>query len=149
MKKLLFQTDADLTATVLRVVLSLVILPHGLQKLVGAFNGYGFDATMNYFTETVGLSWALGLLVILIESVGMILLLVGLFTRGIALLTIAIMIGAASMHWQNGFFMNWFNNQPGEGVEFFLLAIGLAVHSVVRGAGKFSVDGLITRKSGV
>lgn len=147
MKNKIFETDSsDTMAFALRLVLALVILPHGLQKLIGAFGGYGFEGTMNYFTETVGVSWLLGLLVILIESVGMILLLIGFFTRGIALLLSIIMIVAAALHFQNGFFMNWFNNQAGEGIEFFIITIALAANCIVKGAGKFSIDGVIERK---
>ncbi len=143
MKKI-FATNSNDTATfIIRVTLALVILPHGLQKLFGAFGGFGFDNTMTYFTETVGIPWVLGVLVILIESVGMMLLLAGFLTRPIALALIAIMIGAALQHIQNGFFMNWFNNQSGEGVEFFLIAIALSINSVMKGAGKLSVDNLI------
>ena len=147
MIKKIFESDKnDITSFILRVVLALVILPHGLQKLIGAFGGYGFEGTMNYFTNTVGIPYALGVMVIVIESIGMIALALGFFTRGVALMLLLIMIGAASTLVQNGFFMNWFNNQPGEGVEFFILAIALCLHSVVKGGGKFAVDGVIGRQ---
>lgn len=147
MKTKIFATDpADTTSFVLRSVLALVILPHGLQKLIGAFGGYGFDGTMNYFTETVGAPWFLGFLVIIIESVGMLLLVIGFFTRAIAALLCVIMVGAALMHVQNGFFMNWFNNQAGEGVEFFIITIALAMNCITKGAGKFSVDAIIEKR---
>jgi len=109
-----------------RVVLAAVIFPHGAQKLWGAFGGYGFDGTMQYFTETVGLSWLLGFLVILGESFGAALLLVGLLSRFIAASLGLIMIGAAAQHIGNGFFMNWFGNQAGEGIEFFILALAMS-----------------------
>lgn len=143
MFKRILETDEDIASFILRVVLALVILPHGLQKLMGAFGGYGFEGTMNYFTGTVGIPWALGLIVILIESFGMFLFAIGLFTRAIAVILALVMIGAASTHLQNGFFMNWFNNQTGEGVEFFILTLAICTNVIIRGAGKFSVDGLI------
>lgn len=146
MKKLLFHTsDSDIASLVIRITLALVIFPHGLQKLIGAFGGFGFNGSMEYFTNNVGLPWVLGFLVIMIESLGMILLAFGLFTRMIALLLAITMIGAASTLIENGFFMNWFNNQPGEGIEFFILAIALSINGVVKGAGKFSLDGLISK----
>lgn len=145
MKKL-FQTNTDdLTSFILRVMLALVILPHGFQKLTGAFGGFGFEGSMNYFTGTVGLPWILGLTVIVIESIGMLLLAIGFLTRVIASILVAIMIGAASTLHENGFFMNWFNSQPGEGIEFFILAVALAINAIIKGAGKFSVDALITK----
>jgi putative oxidoreductase len=147
MKIKIFQTDpSDSMSFLLRLILALVILPHGLQKLTGAFGGYGFEGTMNYFTETVGVPWIFGFLVIFLESVGMIFLMMGFFTRGIALFLSIVMIGAATMHLQNGFFMNWFNNHAGEGIEFFILAIALATHCVAKGAGKFSIDAIIEKK---
>jgi putative oxidoreductase len=39
--------------------------------------------------------------------------------------------------------MNWFGAQKGEGIEFFLLAVGIAVALIISGGGKFSVDSLI------
>jgi putative oxidoreductase len=36
--------------------------------------------------------------------------------------------------------MNWFGQQKGEGIEFFILALGLALIVILKGAGKFSVD---------
>lgn len=124
-----------------RVVLAAVIFPHGAQKLWGAFGGYGFDGTMQYFTETVGLSWLLGFLVILGESFGAALLLVGLLSRFIAASLGLIMIGAAAQHIGNGFFMNWFGNQAGEGIEFFILALAMSAVVTVYGGGKWSLDG--------
>ena len=56
-----------------------------------------------------------------------------------------IMLGAAWQLRGNGFFMNWFGNQKGEGLEFFLLAVGIAVALVITGAGKWSVDALLPR----
>jgi hypothetical protein len=36
---------------------------------------------------------------------------------------------------RHGFFMNWFGAQEGEGVEYHLLALGLALALIVNGAG--------------
>jgi len=46
---------------------------------------------------------------------------------------------------QNGFFMNWFGAQEGDGFEYHLLALGLAFVVLVHGAGKASFDDLTTR----
>ena len=47
----IFSTPEDIALTVLRVTLAVVILPHGLQKLAGAFGGYGFKGTMGYLAQ--------------------------------------------------------------------------------------------------
>lgn len=143
----LFDTDdTSWPLLVSRVVLGLVILPHGLQKLVGAFGGYGFSGTMGYLTGTVGLPAPVAFLVIVGESIGAALLVVGLLSRVGALLIAATMIGAAvTAHLSHGFFMNWFGNQGGEGFEYHLLALGLAVPVVLFGGGRFAVDSALAR----
>ena len=129
----------------LRVVLAVVILPHGLQKLFGWFGGFGFAGTMGYFTDTLGVPWMFGFAAILAETLGALLLLVGLLSRLAAFGIGAVMVTAAlTVHLPNGFFMNWFGNQAGEGVEFFVLATALAVAVVVGGGGAWSVDRYLT-----
>jgi putative oxidoreductase len=143
----LIKTDGTMAALVGRVTLGLVMLPHGLQKTIGAFGGYGFEGTMGFFTGTLGLSPVIAFLVIMAESVGAAALLVGMFTRFCAASLAIVMIGAASMaHASNGFFMNWFGAQAGEGIEYHLLVIGLALSLVISGGGRFSVDGALAKR---
>lgn len=141
----LVATGDSLAATVLRLALGLMILPHGLQKTLGWFGGYGFKGSMGYLTDTVGAPWLLALLAILAESVGGLMLLAGFGTRVAALGVGGVMLVAATMHWSNGFFMNWFGQQKGEGVEFHLLALGIAAALLILGGGRFSVDGLFRK----
>lgn len=129
----------------LRVALGAMLFPHGAQKLLGWFGGYGFTGTMGYFTGTVGVPWVVGLLVILGEFFGSLLLISGLGTRFAAASIVVIMLGAAWQLRGNGFFMNWFGQQKGEGLEFFILAVGLGLALVVSGGGRFSVDALFRR----
>lgn len=137
----IFQTSDSYAPVVIRVMLGLVVFPHGAQKLFGWFGGYGFSGTMGFFTETVGLPWIIGFLVILLESIGAIALIVGVATRLFAALYIVLAVGIIfTSHIQFGFFMNWFGNQQGEGYEFFLLWIGMAVSLVITGSGRYSVD---------
>lgn len=138
------RTDADRGALVARVALGAVMLPHGAQKLLGWFGGYGFSGTMGFLTGDAGLPWIVALTVILAESLGSIALLLGLLGRVGALGISAVMIGAvATVHLPNGFFMNWFGNQKGEGFEYHLLALGLAAVVLVRGSGALSVDRIL------
>lgn len=142
---LLVATGDSFAPTVLRLALGFMILPHGLQKTLGWFGGYGFKGTMGWLTGTVGAPWIFALLAILAESVGGLLLVAGLGTRVAALGLIGVMSVAATQHWPNGFFMNWFGNQQGEGVEFHLLALGIAIALLILGGGKWSVDALFKR----
>lgn len=134
----------DITLVTTRVVLAAVIFAHGAQKLFGWFDGYGFDGTMAYFTETVGLPYFFALLIILAESIGMILFALGFLTRVWSLAVVLIMLGAiAQEHGQFGFFMNWSGEQGGEGFEFHLLALTLGLFPLVHGGGAFSLDNVV------
>ena len=145
--KYLLQTDSSLAALLARLTVALVILPHGLQKTVGMFGGYGFSGTMGFFTGTLGLSAIVAFLVIMAESAGALALAFGFMTRFCAASLIIVMCGAMTFgHLENGFFMNWFGNQKGEGIEYHLLVIGTALSVVVSGAGRFSLDRLISLK---
>lgn len=140
------RTDAAIAPTVLRLALAAVIFPHGAQKLLGWFGGYGFQGTMGFFTGTMGLPAVLALGVILTEFFAPLLLVIGLGTRLAALAVGTVMASAMFIvHSRNGFFMNWFGTQPGEGIEYFLLAIGIALALIVAGGGRWSADRAVTK----
>ena len=144
--KYLFQTNDKFSYWVPRVILGCVILPHGAQKLFGWFGGFGFTNTMTYFTQTAGLPWIIAFLIIMGESLGSLGLIVGFFTRLSALGLICIMVGAIiTVHIPNGFFMNWFSKNAGEGFEYHLLVIGMSIPLLISGGGKYSVDVLINK----
>jgi putative oxidoreductase len=139
----LVQTHGDVIPLVLRLTLAFVMFPHGAQNALGWFGGYGFKGTMELFRKS-GVPSALAVLAIMAEFLGPLGLAVGLLTRVAALGIAAVMVGAIlSVHWQHGFFMNWYGNQQGEGFEYHLLAIGLAVALVLNGAGVWSLDAVI------
>lgn len=146
MKQKLFNTSDSWTMTIIRSILGLVIFPHGAQKLLGWFGGYGFNGTMNFFTGTVGLPWIIGFLVIMIEFFGSLALIVGFGTRIIAASYIALAIGIMfTSHIQNGFFINWYGNQAGEGFEYFILWIGMSIPLFLDGGGKYAADRLLLK----
>ena len=146
MKKLL-ATNGDWLQLLLRLTLGIVIFPHGAQKLLGWFGGYGVSGTMGFLTGTVGLPWVVALLVIMAESLGALGVILGFLTRVGALGILSVMLGAIlTVHLKVGFFMNWTGQQQGEGFEYHLLAIGLALALLVRGGGALSVDRAIQGK---
>ena len=111
-----FKTDESWAGLILRIGLGCVIVAHGAQKLLGWFGGVGFEGTMGFFTQKMGLPWLVAFLVIIGESLGSLGLIAGFLTRFTAASFIVIMLGAIAMvHWPQGFFMNWFGQQPGEG----------------------------------
>jgi putative oxidoreductase len=144
--KRLLSTDDTLAPTVARVTLGAVMLPHGLQKTLGLFGGYGFDGTMGFFTGTMGLPWIVAFLAIVAESVGALALLAGAAGRVAAFGIASVMIGAiVTSHLPHGFFMNWSGGQAGEGFEYHLLALGLAAIVIIAGSGRASVDRFLSR----
>jgi putative oxidoreductase len=142
----LVATERDVAATVLRLTLAVVMFPHGAQKLLGWFGGYGWEGTMGFLTGAVGLPWLVAALVIAIEFFGPIALAFGALSRVAAAGVAAVMAGAVlTSHVQHGFFMNWSGAQGGEGFEFHLLALAVAAAVIVRGSGALSVDRRLAR----
>ena len=147
MFKKLISTSNDVALTILRLVLGVVFFAHGAQKLLGWFGGYGLTATVGAFTH-MGMPAPIVYLIIATEFFGGLGLILGFLTRIPALGIGCLMVGAIFLvHLPNGFFMNWANNQKGEGIEYHLMAIAMAAVLLLRGAGAFSVDRALTRSA--
>jgi putative oxidoreductase len=141
----LFQTDGTLVPFILRLALAIVMFPHGAQKVLGWFGGYGLRGTLGYFTSQ-GIPVPLALLAFAAELLGSLGILVGLFTRVAAFGIACVMVVAiVTVHAKFGFFMNWSGTQKGEGYEYHLLALGVALALIVGGAGLWSLDAAIAR----
>ena len=139
----LLQTDSSLTGLILRVTLAVVMFPHGAQKVFGWFGGHGFKGTMKSFTGS-GIPTVFALLAIAAESLGPLALAVGLLTRVAAFgIACVMLVAIVTVHWPNGFFMNWEGNQKGEGFEYHLLALAIAISLIIVGAGVWSLDGAL------
>lgn len=146
MFKNLIRTKADISVCLLRVMLGVIFFPHGAQKALGWFGGYGFKATMSHFTENMHIPAIFALLAILSEFLGSIALIFGFLTRLAAFGIASVMVVAISMvHAHNGFFMNWSGTQKGEGIEYHLLVLAIAVALMIKGAGSFSIDRKISK----
>lgn len=138
----------DISLLIARVVIGVVVMAHGAQKLLGWFGGYGYAGTIDYFTQTIGIPYLFALLIILTESFGMIALVTGLFSRVLSAGVIFIMAGAiAAEHGKFGFFLNWSGSQGGEGFEYHLLVVALASIVVLGGPGTFSMDHVLSNRS--
>ena len=145
MFKKLISTSNDVALTILRLVLGVVFFAHGAQKLLGWFGGYGLTATVGAFTH-MGMPAPIVYLIIATEFFGGLGLILGFLTRIPALGIGCLMVGAIFLvHLPNGFFMNWANNQKGEGIEYHLMAIAMAAVLLLRGAGAFSVDRALSK----
>jgi len=127
----------DSALLVLRVVVGVVFMAHGAQKLFGAFGGPGLSAV-------VQMMGPLGYLVTIGEFFGGLGLALGVLSRFSAASIAVIMLGAiATVHGKVGFFMNWGGQQAGEGFEYHLLAIAALAPIVIAGPGRFAVARLI------
>jgi putative oxidoreductase len=153
MKSLLYfltRTSGTWTPLILRLTLAFVFFPHGAQKVLGWFGGYGFTGTMGFFTGKMGLPFAIALLPVLTEFLAPFALVAGFFTRIAALATgVNMLVAVLMVHLANGFFMNWYGTQKGEGFEYHLLVIGIAIALIVQGAGRWSVDKTIADQTGL
>ncbi len=140
MLKKFLQTDNDAAALVLRVLLGIVFIPHGIQKL------FGFSGVMNMFTTQLGIPARFAFLAILTEILGPIGLITGFLTRLAALaIGVEMIVAALMLHVRNGFFMNWMGNQKGEGFEYHILVVAIAIALVIKGGGSWSVDRAIAK----
>jgi putative oxidoreductase len=148
MVRKLFATDDDFATAILRLVLGVVFFAHGAQKMLGWFGGYGFSGTMGFFTGTMHIPAPFAFLAIAAEFFGGLGLILGFLTR-IAAFGIAVnmVVAIATVHSAFGFFMNWSGTQKGEGFEYHLLALAATVLLMIRGAGAFSVDRVISTAS--
>lgn len=148
MNRILVTDKNNILALVARVALGIVVLPHGAQKLLGWFGGYGFQGTMEFMTQGLHLPYIIALLVILVEFFGALFLIFGFLTRISALGILGTFTGIViTAHLKAGFFMNWYGQADAtEGLEYFILLFGLAIISLLAGGGKFSVDTLLFNK---
>jgi putative oxidoreductase len=123
----------DVALLIARVIVGIVFMMHGAQKLFGAFGGPGLSAV-------VQMMGPLGYLVTIGEFFGGLGLIVGFLSRFSAASLIVIMLGAVAMvHAKVGFFMNWTGNQGGEGFEYHLLAIAILLVILIAGPGRLAV----------
>ena len=140
MVKALLATDDSPAQLIIRLALGVVMFPHGAQKVFGWFGGPGFAQTIQTFQGMGFPAWSTVILMV-IECLGALLLIAGLLTRLWALgIGTTIIICMLKYHIPHGFFMNWFGQQKGEGFEYHLLVIGIALALLIKGGGRWSVD---------
>jgi putative oxidoreductase len=126
---------------ILRIALGAILIPHGLQKLFGAFGGMGLAGNAALFDRigyTPGIFW--GTLVGCTELIGGVLLIVGLFTRFAAAAVLIFMIVAVKFTSAKGFFWS------AGGYEYPLLIGACALFFLIRGGGHCSLDRMIGRE---
>lgn len=138
----LTSSQAGYAALALRLPIGIIFMAHGAQKLFAWFGGYGLEGT-GAWMESIGLApgYLMALMAGSAEFFGGLFILLGLLTRPAALALAGTMIVAIfTVHFENGLFMS--NN----GYEFGLALLSASISLVFSGAGKASLDALISDK---
>lgn len=147
MAHLLLRSNDSPAQMIIRLALGIVMVPHGAQKILGWFGGLGFEKTLQAFSQ-MGFPVWMTVLLMLIESLGALLLIAGFLTRLMALgIGTAMAVCMLKYHVAHGFFMNWFNQQKGEGIEFHILVLGITLALFIKGGGMLSVDRYLISRS--
>ncbi|HZR57777.1 MAG TPA: DoxX family protein [Terriglobales bacterium] len=130
-------SSASWGLTVLRVIVGVVFLVHGSQKVFG----FGYHGVTGMFAHIgIPLPAISAAIVMTVEFLGGIALILGLTTRLAASLLAIDMIGAILMvHMKNGFF------NP-TGFEYPLTLLGAAICLALAGSGAASVEWLFARR---
>lgn len=142
----LLQTELNWVYTLCRLVAGIIIFPYGMQKLLGCFEDFGGGVGIRQSLESFKskkvppvIAW----LVIIGQSFGSLMLIVGLFGRFAAFTNFIIFSGALFSHLKEGWIMNWTGKKKGEGIEYFILLLTLLIIVVFKGSGSLSVDFLL------
>ncbi len=136
----MFEKMQEYSMFLLRFALGVIFIAHGSQKLLGWFGGYGFDATVQFFQQALGIPPAFAIMAILAEFFGGIMVLLGVFTRlGSAAIAVNMAVALFTIHLSQGFFI------AGDkvGFEYVFALLMIALYLTVNGAGKLSLDAYI------
>jgi putative oxidoreductase len=143
----LMNTSDDFVVTLLRLALGVVFFAHGAQKVLGWFGGFGFQATLGFFTEQMHIPAALAVLALAAEFLGGIGLLVGFLGRIAAFgIAVEMLVAVIMVHRHFGLFANWYGTQKGEGYEYHILAIAICLAITIKGSGALSIDRSASRQ---
>ncbi len=145
MLRKLTATENSAAISILRLVLGVIFFAHGAQKMLGWFGGFGYTATMGFFTTGMHIPAPIAFLAIAAEFFGGIGLILGLLTRVAAFgITVNMLVAIFTVHLPFGLFANWSGQQKGEGYEFHLLVLAITTFLMIKGAGAFSADRAIS-----
>ncbi|WP_144480085.1 DoxX family protein [Cytobacillus oceanisediminis] len=129
----------DLGLLIIRLVIGILFIGHGAQKLFGWFGGYGLKGTGGWF-DSIGMKpgVTLALFAGLAELLGGILLAAGLFTPLAALMIVGTMLMAIlKVHGPNGL---W---STSNGYEYNLTLIAVTIGLALIGPGRYAIDAIL------
>ncbi|WHY59808.1 DoxX family protein [Cytobacillus firmus] len=126
----------DLGLLIIRLVIGILFVGHGAQKLFGWFGGHGLKGTGGWF-ESIGMKPGvmMALLAGLAELIGGILFALGFLTPLAALMIAGTMIMAiVKVHGPNGL---WATSN---GYEYNLTLLSVAIGIALIGPGRYALD---------
>ncbi|MCJ8337899.1 MAG: DoxX family protein [Pseudomonadales bacterium] len=142
-KKLTQVSDNSHFSTLaLRLPIGLILMAHGAQKLFSWFGGYGLEGTGQWMAS-IGLTpgYLMAMLAGSAEFFGGLLLIVGLLVRPASLvLAVTMLVAIFSVHIGNGLFMST------NGYEYALTLLVVFISLTYQGAGKYSLDAVLSRR---
>jgi putative oxidoreductase len=142
--KKLLRSSSDKSLALMRLVLGIIFYGNGAQKMLGWYGGYGWHGTMQMFTTHLHIPAFFAACAILAEFFGGIFLLAGFFSRFAALaIAIDMMVAILKVHFHNGLL----GGPGGEGFQFPLALLALAILIITRGGGAMSIDRAIAKDS--
>jgi putative oxidoreductase len=129
----------DLGLLIIRLVIGILFIGHGAQKLFGWFGGYGLKGTGGWF-DSIGMKpgVTMALFAGLAELLGGILLAAGLFTPLAAVMIAGTMlIAILKVHGANGL---W---STSNGYEYNLTLIAVTIGLALIGPGRYAIDAIL------
>ena len=129
----------DIGLLIIRLVVGLLFVGHGAQKLFGWFGGYGIKGTGGWF-ESIGIKpgVTMALLAGLTELIGGLLFALGLLTPLAGIMIAGTMVMAiAKVHAPNGL---WSTEN---GYEYNLILIAVTIGVALTGAGQYALDAFL------
>jgi len=132
--------NSNYAGLILRLALGVMFMSHGLMKVLV----FTIPGTVGFF-ESIGYPGWTAYLVILGEVGGGALLILGVYTRWIALANTMILLGSIPVHWGSG----WMFSNEGGGWEYpvFLVVVSLAVALLGDGAYALRLPGGLVQRA--
>jgi putative oxidoreductase len=121
---------------VIRLIIGITFIAHGLQKLAGWFGGNGINGTAQFFSS-LGIDFPLFVATVVggFEMIGGLLLVFGILTPIAGIMLSGVMVGAIiKVHGQNGF---WVSDH---GFEYNLVLATVSIAVGLIGPGKYTLN---------
>ncbi|MBC3617311.1 DoxX family protein [Vibrio metschnikovii] len=138
----LVESKSGYSTLALRIPIGIIFMAHGAQKLFGWFGGYGLEGTGQWMASIgLGPGMLMAFLAGSGEFFGGLAILLGILTRpAAAVLSITMLVAIFTVHFEHGLFMS------NGGYEFALALLAASVSLMMSGAGKLSIDQIISQR---